>query len=83
MLIRSLVIWLLCAGGSVLLHAQGYMSSPGFRGKHVQFKFSSNQFYDVFEIAPGYTYGGALQELGDSYMQLMEVGCQDLRIVRD
>ncbi|HAW04969.1 hypothetical protein N9Q30_01270 [bacterium] len=58
MSIRSIAVVLLCASGSMLVHAQGYMSSPGFSGKHAQFKFSSNQFYDVFEIAPGYTYGG-------------------------
>ncbi len=57
---RSLLIVLLFVSGSIFVNAQGYMSSPGFSGKHAQFKFSSNTYHDVFELAPGYTFNGRI-----------------------
>lgn len=58
MTIRSIIIILLFLSGNRVVRAQGYMSSPGFSGKHAHLKFTNNKYYDVYEIAPGYTFKG-------------------------
>lgn len=58
MSIKSIGLVLIFIGTSIFVHAQVYMSSPGFTGKHVHYKFTDNQYYDLHEVAPGLTYQG-------------------------
>lgn len=58
MSIRSLVLVLFFFGTSTFVTAQGYMSSPGFTGKHAQFRLLQNRYSQSMEIMPGVTFGG-------------------------
>ena len=58
MSIQSIFLVLIFIGTSVFVNAQGYMSSPGFSGKHAHLKYTSNRYYDVYEVAPGYSFAG-------------------------
>lgn len=58
MSMRLVMLVLLMVLATVLVNAQGYMSSPGFSGKHAQFKLTNNRYYDVYEVSPGYTFVG-------------------------